>query len=108
MNRENKDYISKKEFNFMKKDSIILNFSRGGIINEKDLYSWLKKNPEARVSIDVFKNEPYKGELTNLDNCYLSPHLGSCSEKSRFNMEVGTVNNLLNALKIRNNSILSR
>ena len=99
LNKRNKDYFSRKEFNLMKGNSIILNFSRGGIINEKDLYFWLKKTPEARVAIDTFEDEPYTGKLIKLNNCYLTSHIGSYSEKSRLNMEKGAVKNLLKELK---------
>lgn len=101
LSKENKGYISKKEFNLMKRDSIILNFSRGGIIDEDDLYFWLKKNPEASTAVDTFEKEPYKGKLIKLNNCYLTSHMGSCSKKSRLNMERGAVKNLLKELNLK-------
>ena len=100
LNKKNKNYITKKELDLMKKDVILLNFSRGGIINEKDLYNWLKKNPEAGVALDTFENEPYKGKLIKLSNCYLTPHMGSYSGKSRLDMEIKAVNNLIKFLPI--------
>ncbi|MFA5953740.1 MAG: phosphoglycerate dehydrogenase [Candidatus Pacearchaeota archaeon] len=94
LNEENKNLISKTEFEIMKKNSIIINTSRGGIINEQDLYSWLKDNQSASAAIDVFEQEPYFGKLIELSNCHLSPHLGSCTEKSRLDMEMGAVKNI--------------
>lgn len=99
LNKRNKDYLSKKEFDLMKNNLIILNFSRGGIINEDYLYLWLKRNPEARAAIDTFEEEPYIGKLIKLNNCYLTSHIGGYSEKSRLNMEREAVKNLLKELK---------
>ena len=72
----------------------MINTSRGGIIHEQDLYGWLVKNEEVIAAIDVFEQEPYSGSLTTLTNCYLTPHLGSCTIKSRRDMEVGAVKNI--------------
>jgi len=98
LNNHNYNYITKNELNLMKKNSCIINMSRGGIINEKDLYEWLKVNKEASAAIDVYENEPYTGSLLELDNAYLTPHLGSCTEISRYDMEVGAVEEVLNYL----------
>lgn len=98
LNKENKNYFSKKEFNLAKKNLILLNFSRGGVVNEEELYKWLNKNPPACAAIDVFTVEPYSGKLANLENCYVTPHLGSCSDKSRLCMELGAVLNLIKNL----------
>lgn len=93
-NSNNKNLITYKELDLLKKDCILINTSRGGIIHEQDLYDWLVKNEEAIAAIDVFEQEPYSGSLTTLTNCYLTPHLGSCTIKSRRDMEVGAVKNI--------------
>jgi len=87
-NKENVNYISKNDFSLMKKDVILLNMSRGGIVNEDDLYEFLLNNKDASAAIDVYNEEPYVGDLLKLSNAYLTPHLGSCTEISRFYMEV--------------------
>lgn len=89
-----KSMISIIELNKAKPDAVIINTSRGGIINEEHLYKWLSKNRDARAAIDVFEQEPYVGKLAELSNCYLTPHLGSCTIKSRLDMEVGSVENI--------------
>lgn len=93
---DNENYLNTKEFNIMKKDACVINMSRGGIINEKALYKFLKDNPEASGCVDAFDTEPYTGKLLELENAYLTPHLGSCSTTSRFHMEVGAVEEVLN------------
>ena len=97
-NEENHDFIAKDELDVMKKDVKIINTSRGGIINENDLYTFLKRNKSAAASIDTFTEEPYTGKLLNLNNIFLTPHLGSCSIKSRFDMEVGAAEEVINYL----------
>ena len=94
------NYITDKEFSMMKKDACIINTSRGGIINENNLYNWLYNNELASASIDVFENEPYKGELKTLDNISLTPHLGSCTIQSRKDMEDESIKNVIEYLSI--------
>ena len=80
--------ISIKQMNKMSSDTMLINTSRGGIINEKDLYFALKNKLIQSAAIDVFEKEPYKGLLTKLDNCLLTAHLGSMTKRCRSNMEI--------------------
>ncbi|MFH0779314.1 MAG: NAD(P)-dependent oxidoreductase [Parcubacteria group bacterium] len=91
----NQNFFAAEELLKLKSDSIIINTSRGGIINESDLFDWLSCHPEGRAAVDVFCEEPYAGALRNLDNAYLTPHIGSCTEKCRYDMEVGAVKEVL-------------
>ena len=54
MNEENKNMISKKEFLVMSKNSYLINVSRGGLINEEDLYEALNSNLIKGAALDVF------------------------------------------------------
>jgi len=85
---QTKNMITTTEIETMNKDAILINTSRGGIINEKDLYEALKKNRLASASIDVFEHEPYSGDLANLDNCLMTAHMGSMSIDCRTQMEI--------------------
>ena len=91
--------IGKKELSLMKKDSIIINTSRGGLIDEKALAQILKKGDIGGAGIDTFEEEPYRGELTNFSNVILTCHMGSSAVETRKQMELETVNNLIEALK---------
>jgi phosphoglycerate dehydrogenase-like enzyme len=95
LTKKNKHFISKKQLMKMKKNAVLINTARGEIVNNKWLYDWLKKNPHVSAAIDVFKIEPYNGKLKELKNCYLTPHAGSCTEKSRYLMEVRAVKNAI-------------
>jgi len=98
LSEETTNFIKKDEFDMMKPDACLINMARGGIVDEGDLYEWLCRHPDASAAIDTFIKEPYTGELRTLPNAYLTPHLGSCTRKSRFDMECGAVEEVLNYL----------
>ena len=83
-----RNLITCRELELMKKETFIINTSRGGIINEKDLYNALINKRIQGAALDVFENEPYSGKLNELDNCILTSHMGSMSEDCRTRMEI--------------------
>lgn len=80
--------ITSKELSMMNNDSFLINTSRGGIVNENDLYEALRLNKIAGAAIDVFEREPYDGSLSLLDNCLLTAHMGSMAIDCRTQMEI--------------------
>jgi len=88
LTRHTHNMITKKELMTMKKDAAIINVSRGGIINEKDLYEVLKSGHLIGAAIDVFENEPYSGKLIEIERCILTSHMGSMSIDCRSKMEI--------------------
>ena len=91
MSDSTKDFIAEKEIKAMKPNSIIINTSRGGIVNEDDLFSALKIGHLSSAAIDVFEEEPYSGNLLDLDNCITTPHMAPMSKASRISMEIDAV-----------------
>jgi D-3-phosphoglycerate dehydrogenase / 2-oxoglutarate reductase len=83
-----KSMINKKELLIMKKDATIINTSRGGIIDEDDLFEVLEKNHLSGVAIDAFQQEPYQGPLNKIERCLLTAHMGSMSIDCRTRMEI--------------------
>ena len=83
-----KNMITRAELERMKSNAIILNTSRGGIINEEDLYTVMSAGHLSGAAIDVFNNEPYDGNLKNIERCLLTAHMGSMSEDCRTRMEI--------------------
>mgnify|MGYP006430221275 FL=1 len=83
-----KDMIKKNDLLSMKCDAIIINTSRGGIINEQDLYEVLQSGHLSGAAIDVFESEPYNGKLCEIKRCILTAHMGSMSIDCRTKMEV--------------------
>jgi D-3-phosphoglycerate dehydrogenase len=85
---QTKNMIRYEHLKSMKSDAIIINTSRGGIINEYDLAMVLNEGHLAGAAIDVFEQEPYDGELRNIERCLLTSHMGSMSVDCRTRMEI--------------------
>lgn len=68
--------INKDTLSFFKKDAVLINISRGKVINEADLIEALSKGNLKGAALDVFEEEPLstKSPLWNMDNAYLTPH----------------------------------
>ena len=66
LTEQTKNLIQKKHLMLMKKDAIIINTSRGGIINEKDLYNVMKSGHLSGAAVDVYEKEPYTGPLKKM------------------------------------------
>ena len=98
MNEENKNMISKKELLVMGKNSYLINVSRGGLINEEDLYEALNSNLIKGAALDVFATEPYEGKLLDCKNLIATPHVASSTEYVRDQMERKACENLINLL----------
>ncbi|MEO1525489.1 MAG: phosphoglycerate dehydrogenase [Planctomycetota bacterium] len=95
LNEETRNLIGPKEFELLQPNAILVNTSRGGLLDEAGLLEWLRANPQASAYIDTFESEPYDGLLADLDNVLLSPHVGGQTSQGRMAMECGAVENLL-------------
>jgi D-3-phosphoglycerate dehydrogenase len=82
----------------MKRGSVIINTSRGGLIDEGALHDALASEHLAGAGLDTFESEPYTGTLVSLPNIVLTPHIGSYAKEARMKMEREAVLNLLSAL----------
>lgn len=71
----------------MKPEAILINTARGGVVNERDLADALRAGRLAGAAMDVFDQEPYAGELTSINRCVLTSHMGSMSRDCRAQME---------------------
>ena len=72
--------VTKKDLETMKPEACLVNTSRGGVVNEKDLESVLRTGHLSGVALDVFEQEPYDGPLAQIDRCILTAHMGSMSQ----------------------------
>jgi D-3-phosphoglycerate dehydrogenase len=88
LTRHTKNMIRKEQLFSMKTDANIINTSRGGIINEQDLYEVMHSGHLSGAAIDVFEKEPYDGPLNNIERCLLTAHMGSMSVDCRTRMEI--------------------
>jgi D-3-phosphoglycerate dehydrogenase len=83
-----KNMIRREHLLSMKPDTLVINTSRGGIINEADLYDVMKSDHLGGAAIDVFEVEPYDGPLREIERCLLTAHMGSMSVDCRTRMEI--------------------
>lgn len=90
--------ISAERIGLMKSDAILINASRGGLVDDEALYEALAEKRLGAAGMDVFEREPYEGPLTKLDNVVLVPHMGSYALESRIEMEWAAARNLAAAL----------
>lgn len=88
-NAETANFITKTQFDKMKKGVFFINCARGGIVNEEDLYAALVSGQVAGAALDVFDVEP-PGEhkLLTLPNVIATPHLGASTREAQDNVAV--------------------
>ncbi|MGI9861680.1 D-glycerate dehydrogenase [Moorella naiadis] len=92
--------ISTPELQLMKKSAILINTSRGPVIDEQALVQALQEKEIWGAGLDVFENEPHLAPgLADLDNVVLCPHIASATWETRTNMALMAARNLLAALQ---------
>lgn len=92
--------IGRKEIDMMKQGAILINTSRGPVVNQDALFDALSTGKLAGAGIDVFSEEPIRKDdpLLNLENVVLAPHIGSASRKARTTMSIMCAKNIIAAL----------
>ncbi len=91
LTRLTQNMIGSKQLQSMKPDAMIINTSRGGIINEDALYEVLISGHLGGAALDVYSTEPYAGNLAKVDRCLMTSHMGSMSKDCRARMEIEAV-----------------
>ena len=95
---ETKNFITMKEMSLMKKNAIIINISRGGVVNEEDLNTALNNKIISFAGVDVFEKEPPDTSNPLLKNkrVLLSPHAATFTKEGLEKMSLETVQNIIN------------
>ncbi len=93
--------IDRKAFIDMKSSCILINTSRGPLVNEHDLFTALKEGQIAAAGIDVYETEPLPEDspLRTMDNITLTDHAGWYSEESIVELKTKAAQNILQVLK---------
>lgn len=92
--------MNKERLSLMKKEAILINASRGPIVDEVALVYHLQANPQFRAALDVFEDEPFmKPGLAELPNAVVVPHIASASKWTREGMATLAAENVLGKLK---------
>ena len=93
-------YLNRERLALLKSEAILINTSRGEIIDEKELIKIIKTRKVKAVGLDVFENEPFVNkELLKYKNVIILPHLGSATTEARSAMAELAVKNVINVLK---------
>ena len=97
LNDETKNIVNYDLLKSMKKNCIIINAARGGIINEIELDQALKENLIFGAGLDVFETEPPKSDnpLLKNDKVFLSPHTAAFTEECMIRMGKETIQNII-------------
>jgi glyoxylate reductase len=96
---ETTHYISTAELKLMKPSAVLVNSSRGPVVDEKALVRALREGWIAGAGLDVYEREPRSAPgLTRLKNVVLAPHIGSASMETRLRMSTMAAENCMAGL----------
>ncbi len=96
---ETRHYIGEKELQMMKKTAILINASRGPVVDEKALLKALQEKQIWAAGLDVFENEPeIVPGLLELDNVVVVPHIASATTETRIKMGKIAIDNIFKVL----------
>ena len=92
--------IGEKELEMMKKNAVLINTSRGPVVDEQALVFALKEKQIFGAGLDVYEHEPeIAKELKKLDNAIIQPHSASATIETRTKMAVMAAENMVAGLK---------
>jgi glyoxylate reductase len=94
-----KHYMGETEFKLMKDTAVLINTSRGPVVDEKALVKALKDGKIWGAGLDVFENEPaIEPELMTMNNVIIVPHIASATIETRTNMGLIAAGNIVKVL----------
>ncbi|PYS52240.1 MAG: D-glycerate dehydrogenase [Acidobacteria bacterium] len=97
---ETRHLMNDRTFAMMKPTCVVVNTSRGPVVDEKALVRALKNGKIAAAGLDVFEREPeIEPELLDMDSVVIAPHIASASHETRLKMCMMATENLLAVLK---------
>ncbi len=100
LSQSTRHLIGKRELDMMRPTAILINVSRGEVVDEAALVDALRNGRIAGAGLDVYENEPKLAPgLVELDNVVLAPHVGSASVETREKMAQMAVRNLMDGLE---------
>lgn len=99
LSSETRALVNRGRLARMKKGAVLINTSRGGLVDEDGLADALRSGGLAGAGLDVYDSEPYSGPLTGLPNAVLTSHMGSAARECRIRMEQEAASNLISGLR---------
>jgi phosphoglycerate dehydrogenase-like enzyme len=106
-NKKNTKLVDERLLSLMQPHGILINTSRGGLVDEEALLQKLQSKKIQAAGFDVFLEEPcQKNALLNLENFYSTPHIGGSSVESVLAMGAAAINGLSHASKVSENDFI--
>jgi len=99
MNESNRLFLDRSKIASMKTGAMLVNTSRGDVVDEAALTDALLQGHLAGAALDVFANEPYEGPLVKMDNVNLTAHIGASARLARYHMELEASENCVDILR---------
>ena len=101
LNNETQHLVNAQFLEKMKSNAVLVNTSRGGVVDQAALYRALKSHKIFAAALDVTDPEPLRMDspLLGLENCIIVPHLGSATPNTRGQMALLAAQNLVAGLK---------
>ena len=97
-NDSTNNILNKDRLQMLKKDAILINLARGGLLDEEALKKILLKNKIAGVALDVFAIEPPTDtDFALMDNVLITPHIGGSTDEAILAMGMAAIEGLDNA-----------
>jgi len=108
LNKDTNNMINLEKMKMMKKTSIIINISRGGIVNEQDLNKALNDEIIYGAGLDVFEKEPPSPDNPLLRNkkVLLSPHAATFTKECASSMAIQTAQNIIDFFDKKLNELM--
>ena len=103
LTEDTRGFLSKQRIDLLPKGAIVINTSRGEVIDDNALIEALKSGHVASAGLDVFNKEPKLDKrYSDLVNTFLLPHIGSATREGRDGMGFQAIDNLLTFFKGEN------
>ena len=107
LSEKSKYLIDSNAITKMKKNAIIINCARGGLVNEKDIKEALEKGNIAGYGCDVYENEPEQDSIfSTMNNVVMTPHIGASTIEAQEKVAYQIAEQIVEFLK--NNKIINQ
>ncbi|KAI5719915.1 hypothetical protein M8J76_016594 [Diaphorina citri] len=101
LTKDTEQLIGRKQFSLMKPTAILINTSRGGLLDQETLVEFLRDKKIGGAGLDVMIPEPLPADhpLVQLDNCVLTPHTSSATKALREKLSEISAENIIRGYK---------
>ena len=107
LSEKSKYLINSETLKLVKKNALIINCARGGLVNEEDIKKALELEMLGGYGCDVYENEPEKNSIfSGLDNVVMTPHIGASTVEAQEKVAYQIAEQIVEFIK--NNKIINQ